>query len=69
MESRLVTLREAEAMTGRKVSSWRKDILRRRIAFVKLGKSVRIPVSEIERLVNAGWHAPVTIPDPAVSTG
>lgn len=56
---RLLTLSEAEAMTGRKVSTWRKDILRKRIAAVKLGRSVRIPIEAIEDLIQEGYRAPI----------
>lgn len=53
---RLVTVAEAEKLTGRKASTWRKDMVTRRIAFVRLGRSVRIPISEIERLIEEGWR-------------
>lgn len=56
---RLLTLSEAEAMTGRKVSTWRKDILLRRIPVVKLGRSVRIPIEAIEELIREGYRAPI----------
>ena len=55
---RVVTLQEAEHLTGRKVSTWRQDILKRRVPFVKLGRSVRIPISEIRRMIQQGWHNP-----------
>ena len=47
---------DAERLTGRKVSTWRRDILEKRIAFVKFGRSVRIPLSEIQRMVADGWQ-------------
>ena len=53
---KLLTVYEAEELTSRSVSAWRKDILEKSIAYVKLGRSVRIPLSEIKRLINAGWH-------------
>ncbi len=56
-----LTVFEAENLTGRRVSTWRRDILQRRIAFVKFGRSVRIPISEIRRLVRDGWHKPVQL--------
>jgi hypothetical protein len=58
----LLTLKAAEIRTGRKVSTWRRDILEKRIAVVRIGRSVRIPESEIERLIREGWS-------PAVRTG
>lgn len=57
---RLLTLRQAETMTGRKISTWRKDILQKRIAVVKLGRSVRIPIEAIEDLIQEGYRAPIT---------
>ena len=57
---RLLTLKEAEAMTGRKVATWRKDILCRRIAVVKLGRSVRIPIEAIEDLIREGYRSPTS---------
>jgi excisionase family DNA binding protein len=56
---RLVTVREAAARTGRKVSTWRKDILKRRVPYVKIGRSVRIPVEFIERVIREGWRDPI----------
>ena len=57
---KLLSVAEAEAMTGRKAATWRRDILRRRVAYVKLGRQVRIPLSEIERLIEQGWHEPIS---------
>lgn len=55
--ARLLTVFEAEAMTGRKVATWRRDIFLKRITFVKLGKRhVRIPIEVVEAMINAGWH-------------
>ena len=56
---RLLTLMECEARTGRKVSTWRKDIMHRRIPFVRLGRSVRIPQEVVEALIQQGWQDPV----------
>ncbi|MGE0274203.1 MAG: helix-turn-helix transcriptional regulator [Nitrospiraceae bacterium] len=57
---RLLTVREAEAMTGRKVASWRRDILMRRIDYVKLGlRQVRIPLEVIEDLIRKGYRSAI----------
>jgi len=56
---KLLTLTEAEALTGRKVATWRKAILDRKVAFVKIGRSVRIPREVIDKLINEGWREPV----------
>ena len=53
---RLVTVFEAERLTSRRVATWRRDILQGKIAFVKFGRSVRIPLSEIQRMIKEGWH-------------
>jgi len=58
---RLLTLAEAEALTGRKVSTWRKDILQRRVPFVKLRRSVRIPIEAIEDLIREGYRPAITV--------
>jgi excisionase family DNA binding protein len=55
---RLLTVVQAEEITGRKASTWRRDIFEKKIAVVKLGRLVRIPMSEIERLVTEGYRAP-----------
>lgn len=52
---RLLTLAEAEEMTGRKVSTFRKDIRMRNIPCVRLGRQVRIPVEALEQLIQSGW--------------
>jgi hypothetical protein len=57
--ARLLTVFEAQARTGRRVSSWRKDILERKIPYVKLGRSVRIPVEVVDKIIAQGWREPV----------
>lgn len=52
----LFTVVQAEAMTGRKASTWRRDILQRKIAYVKIGRQVRIPRSVIDELISEGWR-------------
>ena len=56
---RLLTLRECEALTGRKVSTWRRAIARREVSYVRIGRSVRIPQEIIETLIQQGWQEPV----------
>ena len=56
----LLTVFEAAARTGRKVSTWRRDILLRRIPYVKIGRSVRIPAEVVERLIREGWRDAIT---------
>ena len=57
---RLVTVGEAEKMTGRKASTWRKDIHLRRIPTVRIGRQVRIPLSAIQALVTKGFSPAVS---------
>ena len=59
IELELLTLREAEAMTKRKVATWRKDIRLRKVPYVRLGRQVRIPREYVEQLISEGWHEPV----------
>jgi excisionase family DNA binding protein len=56
---KLLTVHEAEQRTGRKVSTWRKYILLRKIAYVKIGRSVRIPEEVIEAIIKKGWREPL----------
>jgi len=54
---KLLSVHEAEALTGRKAATWRRDISKRRIAFVKLGpRQVKIPIEVIEKLINDGYR-------------
>ena len=57
--TKLLTVFEAEARTGRKASTWRRDILLRRVAYVKIGRSVRIPVEAVDALIAQGWRDPI----------
>jgi len=59
LSQKLLTVFEAEARTGRKVSTWRRDILLRRVPYVKIGRSVRIPVEAIDALIAQGWREPI----------
>jgi hypothetical protein len=51
LEPELVSVQGAETMTGRSRWSWRRDAYEGRIASVKLGARLLIPVSEIRRVV------------------
>ena len=57
---RLLTVDEAEEMTQRKAATWRRDILKRKVAYVKLVRSVRIPIEVVDAMIQRGWHAPVS---------
>ncbi len=56
---RLLTVYELEALTKRKVSTWRKAISQKRVPVVRIGRSVRVPVEFIERMIEEGWSDPV----------
>ena len=56
---KLLTVFEAEERTGRKASTWRRDILLRRVPYVKLGRSVRIPMEAVDAIIAQGWRDPV----------
>lgn len=58
----LLSLAECEMLTGRKVSTWRKDILTRRVPVVRIGRQVRIPAEAIEDMIRQGYR-------PAVAAG
>jgi len=53
--TKLITIREAANRLGLKESTIRKYILKRQIAYVKPSvRAVRIPIEELERILNAG---------------
>jgi len=56
---KLLTLEQCEEMTGRKISTWRKAISQRTIPFVRLGRSIRVPLEFIQALIEKGWREPV----------
>ena len=51
-----LTVQEAETLTGRKASTWRRDILQRKIPYVKIGRLVRIPREVISDLIRKGYR-------------
>jgi excisionase family DNA binding protein len=56
-ERRMLTVPEAADHLGLRPSTLRAWIAARRIGFVRLGRAIRIPASEVERLVDAGFVA------------
>lgn len=66
ISEKLLSVFEAEAMTGRKANTWRRDIHEGRVGHVKLGRLVRIPLSEVQRLVNLGYRPPMGNPNVGV---
>jgi excisionase family DNA binding protein len=51
---KLLRIDEAAEATGHRESTWRKWILLRRVPFVKIGRSVRIESSVLERMLAEG---------------
>ena len=55
-ERSLLTITEFAEALGVTVACGRRWILERRITFTKIGRLVRIPSSEVERLIVDGMH-------------
>lgn len=53
------TVGQAAEALGLSVSTLRSWISQRRIGFVRLGRAVRIPAHEVERLLEHGYTPPV----------
>jgi hypothetical protein len=53
----LLTLKDLERFTGRKIATWRRDIRLGRIAIVRIGRQVRVPVEAFEELLRRGYCA------------
>ncbi len=51
MEPEYVSVQGAEMMTGRSRWSWRRDAYDGKIASVKLGAKLLIPIAEIRRVI------------------
>ena len=56
---RLLTVEETAQKLSIKPATVRRRILERRIDFVKIGRSVRIPERTIEKLIEAGFSEAV----------
>lgn len=54
IERELLTVQDAETMTGRSRWSWRRDAYQGRIDSVKLGARLLIPIAEIRRVIAEG---------------
>ena len=51
VEPELVSVQSAEIMTGRSRWSWRRDAYEGKIASVKIGAKLLIPISEVRRVI------------------
>jgi hypothetical protein len=57
----LLTLFECEAMSKRKVSTWRKDIRLRKVPYVRIGRQIRVQRSVVEQMINDGFMPAVKV--------
>ena len=57
----LLTIPEAAMRTKRKPSTWRSDILLKKIPYVKIGRQVRIPVEVVDQMIRDGWRDPLPV--------
>jgi excisionase family DNA binding protein len=53
-QSELLTLRECEELTKRRVATWRNDIREKKIPYVRIGRQIRIPREVLELLIAQG---------------
>jgi excisionase family DNA binding protein len=60
---RLLTFDEAAGQLGLKVVTLRVWAAKRRIGVVRLGRSVRIPAAEVDRLIDTGFVPPLRCGD------
>lgn len=60
MEKKLYRPEEVAEMLGIKTSTIRKWIFDRRLTVIKVGRSVRIPSQEVERVIRKGIRAAIT---------
>lgn len=51
---KLLRVRDAAEMTGHTEAAWRKWILLRKVPVVRIGRSVRVELSLIERMISEG---------------
>lgn len=54
--SQLLTVEDAATRLGLKVATIRRRILERKIDYVKNGRSVRIPLEVVERIIATGFR-------------
>jgi hypothetical protein len=60
VQPQYVGVETAEAMTDRSRWSWRKDAYTGRIASVKIGRRLLIPISEIQRVMSEGLRPAIS---------
>lgn len=55
-DQRLLTIREASERLGLRESTLRKWVLQKRIAYCKLGRSVRLPAGIVEKMIRESYR-------------
>jgi hypothetical protein len=60
VEPELVSVQGAEIMTGRSRWSWRRDAYEGKIASVKLGAKLLIPITEVRRVIAENTRPRIT---------
>lgn len=53
MNIQLLTIAELAQITNESVATWRKRIFLKRISYVKCGRNVRVPASELDQWLRA----------------
>ena len=48
---KLLTLQECSERTGHQVSTWRSWVLNRKVPFYKMGRSVRVAETDLEKIL------------------
>ncbi|MDA2910546.1 helix-turn-helix domain-containing protein [Nitrospiraceae bacterium AH_259_D15_M11_P09] len=61
-DTQLLTVAEAAQRLRKQESTLRRMILERRIGYVKIGRSVLIPLEVVETLIATGYRPPITRP-------
>jgi excisionase family DNA binding protein len=51
VDSKLLTLKEASELTGFQLSTWRGWVLRRKVPFHRIGRSIRIAESDVVAMI------------------
>ena len=62
-DKRLLTVAEAAQQLRKQESTLRRMILERRIGYVKIGRSVRIPLEVVEDMIATGYRPPIARPE------
>jgi len=55
-DQRLLTVREASEQLGLRESTLRKWVLQKRIAYCKLGRSIRLPANVVEKMIRESYR-------------